>query len=99
MTYVVIWSYEVSDDHVPGFSNAYGGRGPWHSLFQKAHGYIKSDLLQDDTSYNHYITLDYWKTQEDYKDFTIDFHEQYQSIDMDCENLTLREEYIGGFQT
>ncbi len=99
MTYVVIWSYEVSDGHVPDFNNAYGGSGPWHKLFQKAHGYIKTDLLQDDNSRNHYITLDYWQSQEDYKDFTNEFHNQFKAIDTDCEDLTLTEEYIGGFMT
>ncbi len=95
--YVRIWLFEISKELEARFEAVYGSAGAWIQLFQRAPGYVRTELLKDRGLPGRYLTCDYWQSQEAYTAFQAQWKEQFESLDRECQGLTLRETCIGEF--
>ena len=95
--FIVAWAFEVKPQHQRDFEHAYGPNGGWVRLFRSSDGYIKTELHRDPERSSRYITLDFWRTREQYEAFREQSKSAYQDIDARCERLTENEEVIGDF--
>jgi heme-degrading monooxygenase HmoA len=93
--FIVIWEFEVSSDSAPAFEELYGTNGEWARLFRKSSGYLKTDLLLDMHEPNRYVTIDYWRSQSEYRQFKHEFASEYLVLDNRGERLTIAERFIG----
>jgi uncharacterized membrane-anchored protein YitT (DUF2179 family)/heme-degrading monooxygenase HmoA len=92
--HVVAWRFQVRPEHIGDFKKEYGPDGSWAKLFQRAHGFVKTDLLPTQTNPNEFTTVDYWKSKEDYDRFLAENQEEYDRLDRQLSQLTTREERI-----
>jgi heme-degrading monooxygenase HmoA len=68
-TYCYIWEFVVKDGSNADFEKFYGADGDWAELFRRASGYLKTDLIRDQSSSQRYFTIDHWRGREDYSEF------------------------------
>jgi len=95
--YVAIWEFEVPDECVGAFIEAYGPTGSWARLFQQASGYRGTELYRDRDDPRRFVTLDFWLSAEDHDAFRDRFAEEYAALDRACERLTRFERQLGRF--
>lgn len=81
------------------FEKIYGPEGDWVQLFKKAKGYIATDLHQDISNANRFITIDSWNTKEDRDDFRKKYSKEFELLDKHCDGFTVREKLIGDFDS
>ena len=96
-TYTYIWAFEVHAEHADVFRKHYGEGGAWAQLFRRAHGYLGTQLLEDESDPLRFITIDTWSSADDYEAFRADYAAEYAAIDRLCEGFTKRETLIGHF--
>ena len=96
-TYTYIWAFKVLPEHVDAFCREYGEGGAWTQLFRRAPGYLGTQLLQDRTDPLRFITIDTWRSAEDYEAFRAAYTSDYAALDRLCEGWTLEETLIGHF--
>lgn len=94
-----IWEYLVKEEFTSEFERAYGPDGDWVKLFSRAEDYIKTELQQDISNPLRYITIDYWKSKEARDNFRKQFAKEFEELDKRCEELTVKEVFIGDFET
>ena len=94
--YVIVWEFIVRPERRPDFVAAYRSDGAWAQLFARAEGYIGTELLTASEDANRFLTLDRWKTAEDFTRFQEHFGTEYRQLDMQLEGLTLSERKLGG---
>lgn len=92
-----MWEYIVRNETLNEFIQTYGPNGEWVRLFQKCEGYIKTELIQDSTQPNRFITIDYWQNQESFSAMKQTIAEKYDSLDKQCEHYTTSEKHLGYF--
>lgn len=92
---VYIWEFRVRPDCVEEFEKHYGPTGSWALLFRQAEGYIETLLLKDVNEPLRYVTIDRWRSEDDYRAFRSRFAPQYAELDRRCESLTTRESELG----
>ena len=97
--FTYIWEYLVKDNFLSEFITAYGPEGDWVQLFRKAGGYIKTNLHQDTTNPNRFITVDFWKTRNDRDNFRKRFSDEFEKLDQRCEQFTESEKFLGDFDS
>ncbi|MGD8379404.1 MAG: antibiotic biosynthesis monooxygenase [Gammaproteobacteria bacterium] len=97
--YACIWEFYVDPGHEADFLRHYGPGGSWERLFRQAPGYIETLLLHDRESRLRYITIDRWRSLEDYKAFRRDFAGEYLRLDEQCAALTTRETSLGEYES
>lgn len=95
--YCTIWEFIVKDGSNSEFEKCYAADGAWAALFQRGSGYLKTDLIKDQTDPQRYLTIDYWQTREDYSEFRSNFDAAYETLDKYCEHMTVQETKIGEF--
>lgn len=95
--FAYIWEYAVKENYRAEFEKIYGPEGDWVKLFRKAEGYIATDLHQDMSNPDRFITVDFWKTKEDRDKFRALFSEEFNTIDDRGENFTEDEKSLGEF--
>lgn len=93
--FAILWSYRVADEHREAFERAYGPAGDWARLFGTSEGYIRTDMMIGDE--DRYLTIDYWRSEEDFHAFQARSGADYMALDVRCEALTVSEERIGQF--
>ena len=81
------------------FETAYGPEGDWVKLFRKAPGYGGTELLMDVDTTGRYLTIDRWRSREDFWKFREAFRAEYLSLDERFAALTKRETLNGDFQS
>lgn len=92
----IIWRYEVSDAHRGDFESAYGPTGDWARLFALAEGFRGTELLRaEDGSY---LTLDVWRSQQDFEAFLGEYRPEYEALDERTEPWTRCEHRMGEFE-
>lgn len=96
-SYVYIWEYTVSPEHVADFEQAYGPKGDWVALFKRARGYLRTELHRDRNVPNRYVTIDYWDSLAAWEAFRAAFSAEFEAIDARCESFTREEHEIGRF--
>ncbi|HEY1264710.1 MAG TPA: antibiotic biosynthesis monooxygenase [Terriglobales bacterium] len=97
--YMIVWEFHVREGMQQQFENVYGPDGDWARLFRQAAGYLETRLGRDATLNNRYLTLDFWASEQAFRNFEQEFAAQYKSLDRKCEGMTVREKKIGGFET
>ena len=95
--FVYMWKYDVKDDNLDEFIKLYGSAGAWVQLFKQAEGYLKTELFQDVSDPNTFITVDYWISQTHRDHFFEQFKTEFINLDKYCEKLTDKEINIGAF--
>jgi heme-degrading monooxygenase HmoA len=96
-TYCYIWEFVVRDGSNAEFEKVYGADGDWVKLFRRSSGYVKTDLIRDQTNPKRYITIDHWRSRRDYCEFRTVFSAVFEELDKHCEDLTVQESKIGEF--
>ena len=97
MTYTYIWEFKVSAEHADAFRAHYGEGGAWTQLFRRAQGYLGTRLLRDVADPLRFVTIDSWRSVEDYEAFRASFASEYAALDRACESFTSEETLIGKF--
>src|ERR1051326_2241321 len=96
--YTIAWAYRVPPDKQAEFEQAYSSNGAWVELFKKGRGYLGTKLIRTDLLFENYATIDTWETKEDYEAFLIQWKEEYEKLDEQCQQLTETESYLGSFE-
>lgn len=97
--YVVIWEYHVKAERIAEFEQIYRQDGRWAELFKNGDGFVSTELLRDEANPQKYMTIDRWKSAEDYETFLTQWREQYEALDVRCEGLTEQESLLGKWET
>jgi heme-degrading monooxygenase HmoA len=96
--HVIVWEFSVPGEHQAAFEQAYGPDGAWAALFQTAPGYLGTELLRDEQMIGRYLTIDRWRTPEDFAAFKSLSGAAYESLDRRFEGLAAREAMVGTFR-
>ena len=103
--YVIVWEFVVRPEKIDAFVAAYKNDGAWARLFGQADGYLGTELLvstdrdQDRTQGMTFVTIDRWKTAEDFARFQEHFGTVYRRLDTQLEDIALRERKLGTFSS
>lgn len=97
--YWVVWSFDVKPAQVKAFERAYGPDGDWTKLFQRGSGFEGTELRREPDRPDHYLTIDRWRTRDDYRRFKDAFLSEYEGLDVRCSSLTEVEYKVGDFET
>lgn len=95
--YVYIWEYNVRPESMPEFERLYGPEGAWVELFRRQDGYVRTELYRDTKMPGRYVTIDYWRSEEDCRTFRRVFASEFEALDDRGERLTVAEDLIGEF--
>lgn len=95
--FILLWEFQVSAGKRQSFERFYGSEGGWAQLFRSSKGFYRTELVRDVTRTGRYMTLDFWASQLDYEVFRRDHLAAYESLDVECEELTDSEIALGSF--
>jgi heme-degrading monooxygenase HmoA len=96
--FVIVWEFRVPREHMPDFERAYGTGGDWAQLFRKSEGFIGTELLHDRNDLTRFLTVDRWRSRDDFEAFRAEFEDAYMAMDVRCERLTESENRVGVFE-
>lgn len=96
--YVIVWEFRIRPGVEAEFVEKYGPEGAWARFFRRSDGYIRTELVRDVTVGRRYLTLDYWKSEEEFKRFQEENLAEYERLDKQFEGLTEQEVRLGAFQ-
>lgn len=97
--HLIVWEFSVPSEHRLAFEQAYGPDGAWALLFKTAPGYLGTELLRDEQVAGRYLTIDRWRTPEDFAAFKSRSGAAYESLDRRLEGLTAREVKVSTFRS
>lgn len=97
--FVIAWEFRVKHNHLADFKQAYRPGGDWERLFQRAEGFIGTELLRDRDDRTRFLTIDKWTSRDHYERFREKFDADYVAIDARTEMFTDAEDRIGVFET
>jgi heme-degrading monooxygenase HmoA len=97
--FVYIWEYLVKAEKKSDFERIYGPDGEWAQLFKTGVGYLRTELHQDTSNSQRYLTVDYWVSKKDRDKFQEQFAEEFAKLDKQCESLTEKEIFLGDFES
>jgi hypothetical protein len=86
--FVRVWEYEVPADAVPAFRAAYSSHGDWAELFGR---YLGTELYGDPDRSGRFLTVDRWRTEQDWLAFQKGFGVDYEALDARLDRLSARE--------
>jgi heme-degrading monooxygenase HmoA len=95
--FVVIWQFEIAEDKIAAFEAAYGADGSWAKLFRTSPNYLGTELLRDAYIPGSYVTIDRWKSEDDFRAFRKEHDQNYEVLDRECDSLTSRETRVGAY--
>lgn len=99
MSYIVIWKFDVRPANLAQFESAYGPRGDWAQLFSRYAGFESVELVRAASHSPQYVTIDRWRSCEEYHAMRDAAAEEYARLDARCEGFTSREQEIGSFES
>jgi heme-degrading monooxygenase HmoA len=91
MPYDLLCEYEVSGDRVAAFVTAYAAHGAWGELFGRAAGFLGTELYRDAARADRFLTIDRWRSEEDWRSFLHTCDPAYESLDAQLEGLAVTE--------
>ena len=97
MDYTIIWTYCVDPERRAEFEAAYGSKGAWATLFERADGFLGVEFLRCAEDDGRYVTIDRWASQRAFESFNARFATEYRSLDDRLEGIAATEERIGVF--
>jgi len=100
--YVIVWEFQVQQAREAEFVQKYGPEGEWARFFRgtlgnMSPGYIRTELVRDVAIDFRYLTLDYWRSEEEFKRFRKQNLAEYERLDKEFEGLTESETRLGAF--
>ena len=95
--YVIVWEFKVRPGLEAEFVEKYGQDGAWARFFRQSQGYIRTELVKDVAAERRFLTLDYWKSEEDFNRFRKQHLAEYERLDKEFEGLTEQEKRLGAF--
>ena len=95
--FVVVWQFEIAEDKVAAFEEAYGPEGKWANLFRSSPEYRGTELLRDAYVPGSYLTIDRWSSEDAFRAFRKAHDADYETIDRSCDDLTSKETRIGAY--
>lgn len=95
--FVVVWQFEIAEEKVSAFEQAYGPEGSWAQLFRSSPDYLGTELLRDVYSTGSYLTIDRWASETAFRTFRKEHDSAYELLDRSCDPLTSRETRIGAY--
>jgi heme-degrading monooxygenase HmoA len=98
VTHVRVWKFRPPDGREEEFAHAYGARGRWAELFERAGGYCGTTLLRAAEPGGWWLTVDRWESVAHFEAFQRDFGEQYRSLDAELGGVAGEEEFVGAFE-
>jgi heme-degrading monooxygenase HmoA len=96
--YVVVWEFRIRPETETEFVEKYGPEGTWARLFRQSDGYIRTELVRDVTEERRFLTLDYWKSEEEFNRFHRQHLAEYERLDKELESLTEQEMRVGALE-
>jgi heme-degrading monooxygenase HmoA len=93
--YVIVWEFQARPGVEAEFIEQYGPEGVWARLFRQSEGYIRTELLRDVAGKRRFLTLDYWKSEEEFNRFSKQHSAEYERLDKELEKLTEQETRLG----
>jgi heme-degrading monooxygenase HmoA len=97
--HVIVWEFRVAAGKEAEFIEKYGANGTWARFFREGQGYIRTELVRDVADPTRFLTLDYWQSEEEFKDFRERNQAEYERLDQQFEGLTKTETRLGAFET
>ncbi len=97
MPYVIVWEFRTRPGREAEFVAQYGPEGAWARLFRKSDGYIRTELLKDVAEERRFVTLDCWKSEEEFEKFRKQHPAEYERLDQELGSLTEEERRLGAF--
>jgi heme-degrading monooxygenase HmoA len=97
--HVIMWEFVVRPEKILDFVAAYKATGDWAQLFSLADGYERTELLSSTEGADRFVTIDRWRSVDDFARFQEQFGQQYRTLDRHLECLTLSERKLGSFNT
>jgi heme-degrading monooxygenase HmoA len=95
--YVIVWDFRIRQGAEAEFVEHYGPDGSWARFFRSGEGYIRTELVKDVADDGRFLTLDYWRSQSEFKRFREQKRAEYERLDKEFEGLTERETRLGSF--
>jgi heme-degrading monooxygenase HmoA len=83
--YVIVWEFRIKPEVEAEFMEQYGPVGIWARLFKQSQGYLKTELLRDVTDDRRFLTLDYWKSEEEFNKFRRQHSAEYERLDKELQ--------------
>ena len=96
--FVILCEFEVKSRCEERFEAVYGPKGDWARLFGRDPLYRETLLLRDPFRQRTYLTLDFWASREAYDAFREANLTDYVALDRACQEMTLSERKIGGYE-
>ena len=93
--HVIVWEFRVAPGKETEFIEKYGPNGSWARFFRNGRGYLRTELVRDVTDRQRFLTLDYWRSEEEFKKFRQQNLADYERLDRECERLTETETCMG----
>jgi heme-degrading monooxygenase HmoA len=97
LAYVIVWEFRIKAEKESEFIKHYGPDGSWARFFRSGGGYVRTELVNDVADPVRFLTLDYWRSQNEFKKFRDENLAEYERLDKDCEGLTEKETRLGSF--
>ena len=97
--YVIVWEFRVKAGREAEFVEKYGPEGVWARFFRRSEGYIRTELVNDVTDRLRFLTLDYWRSHEDFNWFREMFQREYERFTqlVTDEGIIERQRVVGSF--
>ena len=95
--YMLAWELLAAPGKTAEFKRAYGPEGDWVQMFRRSAGYVRSELHQDSANPQRFVTLDYWESEAACEEFRRRYLQEYEDLDVRCEQFTQKEREIGRF--
>lgn len=96
--HLIIWEFQVRSGSQRRFESLYGPGGAWGSLFSRDPGWLGTELLRDNDMSDRYLTIDRWRSAQDYERFLASTGVEYRQIDRAGEGMTVVERLVGRFE-
>ena len=93
--HVIVWEFRVVAGSEAEFIAKYGPKGVWAHFFGEAEAYKGTELVRDVVDPQRFLTLDYWRSEEDFNRFREQNQPEYERLDRECERLTIAETCLG----
>ena len=93
-----IWEYRVRDEYLARFEQVYATDGAWVRLFSTVPGYLRTELIRDCEHRNRFITIDYWRSRDDFLRMREEAGPEYRALDIETEVFLQSERHLGYFE-
>ena len=95
--YVIVWEFRVRPGKEKDFVEKYDPRGIWVQFFLRGQGYIRTELVRDVAGPQRFLTLDYWRSEDEFTTFREQNLAEYERMDKEFAGLTEQETRLGAF--